>query len=248
MSLNLLIAPDFAPERFAGWHMLNTLLQKRANLQIHLLTPASATEQSEMIAQGKADILYANPFDAVELIREKGYRVVVRPTAKPDEMVIATGVHAPIKDLSDLTAGCRIAMADNRDVKLIGLRLLEAVDLTENDITWQITENYQAAARAVIKQEADAAFFLAEIFHSLSRLTLSQLSVLIESDLNDITHVLLVKQDFEATDALVQALLSLNNDNEGMAVLSELGLPQGFETMSQEDGEFMVDLMETLLD
>ena len=28
MTINLLIAPDFAPERFAGWHMLNTLLQK----------------------------------------------------------------------------------------------------------------------------------------------------------------------------------------------------------------------------
>jgi hypothetical protein len=25
--LEFLIAPDFAPERFAGWHMLNTLLQ-----------------------------------------------------------------------------------------------------------------------------------------------------------------------------------------------------------------------------
>ena len=41
MTLNLLIAPDFAPERFAGWHMLNTLLQKRSGLQLHLLTPAS---------------------------------------------------------------------------------------------------------------------------------------------------------------------------------------------------------------
>ena len=28
MTINLLIDPDFAPERFAGWHMLNTLLQK----------------------------------------------------------------------------------------------------------------------------------------------------------------------------------------------------------------------------
>ena len=33
-------------------------------------------------------------------------------------------------------------MADNRDVKLIGLRLLEAVDLLETDITWKVTETY----------------------------------------------------------------------------------------------------------
>lgn len=28
MAHNFLIAPDFSPERFAGWHMFNTLLQK----------------------------------------------------------------------------------------------------------------------------------------------------------------------------------------------------------------------------
>ena len=35
MTINLLIAPDFAPERFAGWHMLNTLLQKKSGIHIH---------------------------------------------------------------------------------------------------------------------------------------------------------------------------------------------------------------------
>jgi hypothetical protein len=29
MTHNFLIAPDFAPQRFAGWHMLNTTLQRR---------------------------------------------------------------------------------------------------------------------------------------------------------------------------------------------------------------------------
>ena len=29
MTLNFLVAPDFSPERFAGWHMLNTVLQRR---------------------------------------------------------------------------------------------------------------------------------------------------------------------------------------------------------------------------
>lgn len=248
MILNLLIAPDFAPERFAGWHMLNTLLQKRADLHIHLETPASATEQTDLIAKGNIDAIYANPFDAAHLIREKGYQVVARPSGKPDEMVIAAGANSAIKTLADLKAGCKIAMADNRDVKLIGLRLLESVDLGDSDIEWQVTENYQAAVRAAIKGEADAAFFLADVYHSLSRLTLSQLNVLIESDLSDITHVLLVKDSFDKKAELTQALLSLTQDDDGKAVLEELGMPAGFEAMSEEDGEFMIDLMETLLD
>ena len=42
MKLNFLVAPDFAPERFAGWHMLNSLLQSRTGLHMHLMTPATA--------------------------------------------------------------------------------------------------------------------------------------------------------------------------------------------------------------
>jgi hypothetical protein len=34
-------------------------------------------------------------------------------------------------------------------------------------------------------------------------------------------------------------------DNE---VLDALGLPNGFEAMNQEEAEFMIDLMDTLLD
>ncbi|WP_395147272.1 PhnD/SsuA/transferrin family substrate-binding protein [Moraxella atlantae] len=248
MKLNLLIAPDFAPERFAGWHMLNTLLQKRADVHIHLLTPASAQEQSEQIAAQNVAIVYANPFDAAAMIRDHGYVAVARPKGKSDEMVISAKADGAIQTLEDLKPGCTIAMADNRDVKLIGLRLLEAVDLTENDIEWHITETYQAAARELIQGKADAAFFLSEVYHTLSRLTLSQMQILIESDLSDITHVVLTKSDFAERQKFVDALLALGQSSEGQDVLKELGMPEGFEAMSEEDGEFMIDLMDTLMD
>ena len=48
MTLNFLVAPDFAPERFAGWHLLNTVLQKRSGLGLHLMTPATAAEQAAL--------------------------------------------------------------------------------------------------------------------------------------------------------------------------------------------------------
>lgn len=245
---NMLIAPDFSPERFAGWHMFNTLIQKRANLNMHLNIPASHAEQTQIIGAGDIQIIYANPFDAATLIREKGYRAVARPIGKSDEMVIASAANSDISRLEDIQAGATIAMADNRDVKLIGLRLLEAVDLEEADLCWDITETYQAAARKVIKGDAQAAFFLAEIFHSFSRLTKTQLSVLIESDLADISHVLLIKEGFADSQIFIEAILNLHNDDDGKEALSELGMPQGFEAMSEEDGEFMIDLMQTLLD
>ncbi|MFZ2842843.1 PhnD/SsuA/transferrin family substrate-binding protein [Psychrobacter sp.] len=245
---NMLIAPDFSPERFAGWHMFNILIQKRANLNMHLNMPASHGEQEALIKAGDMQVIYANPFDAATLIREQGYRAVARPIGKSDEMVIAASSNSDINALEDLAHGATIAMADNRDVKLIGLRLLEAVDLEETDLSWSVTETYQAAARQVIKGDAQAAFFLAEIFHSFSRLTKAQLSVLIESDLADISHVLLIKEGFPDTDILMNAILNLHNDDDGKEALAELGMPQGFEAMDEEDAEFMIDLMETLMD
>ena len=245
---NMLIAPDFSPERFAGWHMFNTLIQKRANLNMHLNIPTSHAEQETVISEGDIQVIYANPFDATTLIREHGYHAVARPIGKSDEMVIAAAANSDINSLDDIKAGATIAMADNRDVKLIGLRLLEAVDIEEADLNWSVTETYQAAARQVIKGEAQAAFFLAEIFHSFSRLTKAQLSVLIESDLADISHVLLIKDGFPDTDILIDAILNLHNDDDGKEALTELGMPQGFEAMNEEDAEFMIDLMQTLLD
>lgn len=245
---NMLIAPDFSPERFAGWHMFNTLIQKRANLNMHLNIPTSHAEQETVISEGDIQVIYANPFDAATLIREHGYHAVARPIGKSDEMVIAAAANSDINSLDDIKAGATIAMANNRDVKLIGLRLLEAVDIEEADLNWSVTETYQAAARQVIKGEAQAAFFLAEIFHSFSRLTKAQLSVLIESDLADISHVLLIKDGFPDTDILMDAILNLYNDNDGKEALTELGMPQGFEAMNEEDAEFMIDLMQTLLD
>ena len=245
---NMLIAPDFSPERFAGWHMFNTLIQKRANLNMHLNIPTSHAEQETVISEGDIQVIYANPFDATTLIREHGYHAVARPIGKSDEMVIAAAANSDINSLDDIKAGATIAMADNRDVKLIGLRLLEAVDIEEADLNWSVTETYQAAARQVIKGDAQAAFFLAEIFHSFSRLTKAQLSVLIESDLADISHVLLIKDGFPDTDILMDAILNLHNDDDGKEALTELGMPQGFEAMNEEDAEFMIDLMQTLLD
>ena len=249
MNINVLIAPDFAPEHFAGWHMLNTLMQRKTGLALRLLTPASASEQAQLITDGKADIIYANPFDAASMVRDSGYVALVRPINKVNEMVIAAHAESPVASSRELKPGSKVALTDNKDVKLIGLRLLEPADLTEADINWQVVESYQAAARMVIKGEADACFMLAEAFHSLSRLTLTQLKPLIESKLADITHVLLIHPRMgDGLDRLRDALLPLAGTPDGQPVLDALGMPQGFEAMSTEDAEFMIDLMDTLLE
>jgi phosphonate transport system substrate-binding protein len=249
MTLNFMIAPDFAPERFAGWHMLNTTLQRRSGIGLHLLTPASAHEQAELLTAGKADLVYANPFDATDMIRTHGYIPFARPSQRFDEMVIATGAESGVMSVDDLKPGCRIALTENKDVKLIGLRLLEPADLNESLVEWVPVDSYQAAARRAIKGEVEAAFFLADAYASLTRMTRSQLRVMVESAISDISHVVLAHPRVEGDlPRITQALLGVGTQAGDVDVLDALGLPHGFEPMTQEEAEFMIDLMDTLLD
>ena len=249
MTLNFLIAPDFSPERFAGWHMLNTLLQRRSGMKLHLLTPASPQEQAGLFAGGSVDLVYANPFDAADLMRQQGYVPFARPTGKSDEMVIATAAESALQRLEDIRPGSRIALTDNKDVKLIGLRLLEPADLTEALVEWVPVDNFQAVARLILKGEVQAGFLLAESYASLTRMTRSQLRVLVESRISDISHVVLAHPRMAGDlPGLSQALLGIGSEPADRDVLGALGLPGGFEAMSQEDAEFMIDLMDTLLD
>jgi phosphonate transport system substrate-binding protein len=249
MTLNFLIAPDFSPERFAGWHMLNTLLQRRSGIQLHLLTPASPAEQAVILSDDKADLVYANPFDAADMIRNKGYIPFARPAERFDEMVIATASESGLQKLEDIQPGSRIALTDNKDVKLIGLRLLEPADLNESLIEWVPVDSFQAAARLAIKGQVQASFFLAEAYASLTRLTRSQLRVLVESRISDISHVVLAHPRLAAELPVIsQALLGIGLQPGDSDVLEALGLPKGFEPMTQEEAEFMIDLMDTLLD
>ena len=246
---NLLIAPDFPPEHFGGWHIFNTTLRRDTDNNIHLLTPHSAEEQQQMLEQNQVDIIYANPFDAASLIRDKNFLPVVKPVKNPDEMVIAAGSASGLVKLTDLKKGMKIAITNNRDVKLIGLRLLEAANLTEADLEWVEVPSFQAAARHAIQGKADAAFFVASSFHSLSEMTKNQMAVLIESHITDITHVILMHpEQSEFLPTVRQSIINMKDTDAGRRVLSELNMPDGFEELTEEETEFMIDLMETLLD
>ena len=123
--LELTVSPDFSPEHIAGWYVFNTWLQRRLGERIHLELYEDFAAQRQAIAADKVDLIYANPYDAAMLVREKGFVAIAAPRDCPDEVVIAVPADSPAQSVEDLQPGLRLAVTRDPDVNLIGMILLE---------------------------------------------------------------------------------------------------------------------------
>jgi phosphonate transport system substrate-binding protein len=240
------VSPDFPTKRMSGWFIFNTWLQRSLDLHIHLELYQDFDGQRRAIAAGQVDIIHANPYDASMLVREKGFVPVVRPTGKSDECIVAVAAGATTKAVEDLQPGCRVASTDDPDVNLVGMIMLEPADLDRNNTQLVRVDSYPLVAKALMRGDADAGFFLAEAFDELSNLVRSQLRPVVHSQVNDISHVLLVGPRLaHRRDDMRQLLLGMSSVAKGRDILADLGFG-AWENMDKEDTEFMIDLMDTL--
>lgn len=249
MTLNLTVSPDFSPDHIAGWYVFNTWLQRRLGDRIHLELYDDFASQRQAISEDKVDIIFANPFDAAMLVREKGFEAIATPAGKRDEVVIATSAESAFEKIEDLQPGTRVCETQDPDVNLIGTILLEPADLKPSNISILHAATYVLVAKHLLQGKADIGFFLKEAYDDLSQVIRKNLRVLVTSQISVVRHVLLVGPRMQdRKDELRQLLLGMDKDlPQGPGVLESLGFT-GWESQNEEDTEFMIDLMDTLLD
>ena len=248
MTFNLTVSPDFSPDHITGWYVFNTWLQRKLGCRIHLELYDDFDTQRKAIAEDKVDLIFANPFDAAMLVRDKGFTALACPEGKRDEVVIVANIDSPIEKIEDLKPGVRVCETQDPDVNLIGTILLEPADLTKDSIQVLPAANYVLVARHLMQGKADIGFFLKEAYDDLSQIIRKNLKVLVTSQISVVRHVLLIgpqMQEYQQT--LQDALVAMSQDAQGQGVLENLGF-SGWEAQTHEDTEFMIDLMDTLLD
>jgi len=248
MSYVMTVSPDFSPDHIAGWYIFNTYLQRQLDLPIHLELYNNFEEQRKAIANNEIDLIFANPYDASMLVREKGFTAIAAPENSSDEAIIAVRQDSQITGVEDLKEGTRIATTDDPDVNMMGMIMLEPADLNKENTSTIIVDSYPLVAKQLLQGDADIGFFLDESFDSLSKFVKEQLSCLIRSQIFVIRHVMLAGPKLEEHhQAFKDVLLNMQNDEKGPGVLKSLGL-SAWENQDHEDTEFMIDLMETLVD
>lgn len=247
MAYNFTISPDFGPEHLAGWYVFNTWLQRVLGIAIHLEIYPDFNVQRRAIANNQVDLIFANPYDASMLVREKGFIPLVRLREKSDEAIIAVSADRKIRAVEELSPGISVATTDDPDVHMMGMIMLEPANLTANNVTIQKCDSYVVVAKQVLRGVCDAGIFLAEAFEDLSSVVRQQLQVLVRSDIQVVHHSLLVGPALVGySDRIREVLLAMSEDEKGRGVLGSLGF-EAWEVEDQEAMEFMIDLMDTLL-
>lgn len=246
MSMFFTVSPDFSPDHIPGWYIFNTWFQRQTGEAIHLEMFDDFQSQRLAIQQDKVDLIYANPFDAAMLVREKGFSPVVRAKGVADEAVIAVSTANSVGDVAELASGTRVAFTDDPDVRLMGMIMLEPADLDNSNIVSVTADTYVLVAKQLLKGEADVGIFLAEAYDGLSSVIRKQLKVLVRSQISVVHHALMVgPRLLHRRDDFRQLLVDMDQDEKGLGVLTSLGF-SAWEAVDDEEMEFMIDLMDTL--
>lgn len=246
MIYHFTVSPDFNPDRISGWYIFNTWLQKHLETPIHLELYNDFSSQQQAVREDRIDLIYANPYDAAMLVREKGFLPIARPTGLQDEGVIVVRQNHPARAIEDLSSGIRVATTLDPDVNMICMIMLEPADLNITNIQRITCDSYVLVAKEVLRGTADIGFILKDSYEEFSKMLRSQLRPLVVSSIHDIYHTLLVgPQMAERHEDLQMLLVNMEHYDKGAGVLNSLGF-SGWETVEQEDMEFMIDLMDTL--
>ena len=241
MTFSFTVSPDFNAKYLPGWFVVNTWLQRQLGEGIHLETFDDFDSLHAALRDDSIDLIYANPFDAARLVRDHGFLAVARPHQRPDEAVVAVRADSMVKAVEDLLPGTRIATTDNPDVHMMCMIMIEPADLDASNVFQQQRPSYVLVAKSLLTGEADVG-----LFDELSATVRNDLRVLVRSQIQVVSHVLLVHPRIANRIApLRQCLLSMADDMRGRAALDDVGIRR-WESVEQEDVEFMIDLMTAL--
>lgn len=241
------VSPDFTPDHLSGWFIFNTWLQRTLDAHFHLQLYDDFQSQREAILADKIDLIYANPFDASMLVREKGFRPLARFGNVADEAIIAVSASSPYFKVEDLRPGIKLATTDDPDVHMMGMIMIEPAELDKNNIEMVNCDNYVLVAKQLIKHAADAGIFLHDAFNDLSSVIRKELRVLVSSQIHVVHHSLMIgPKIMEYREPLLEALLAMQDCEKGKGILQAMGC-DSWQTVEDEEMEFMIDLMDTLM-
>ena len=247
MTYGLAVGPDVHVRDLADWFVLGARLQRTLSMPFRVSVYDDVDELHRAYRSGTVDLVLANAADTAVLVREQGFRPLLRPRGVADEACIVAAAASLFARVEDLARPLAVAATGAPDVDRICRILLEPADLSADDLRTVACRNYTLVAKAVLTGQVHVGFFLKAAFDDLTPAVRAGLRELISSQIHVVSHCLLAGPALAPFgDALAGLIEGLADEEAAQRLLVGLGAPLGWERVSAEDVEFMIDLMDAL--
>lgn len=204
-----------------GWFFCNNYVQRKLahNVRIDVAPPAQTFD----VDASAAHLLFVKPFDACHLIRQRGYRALVRPVDDADEVVIVSRAAETRRHLTEF-AGARVATALAKSfVYLLGRHLCDESGLDSSRLAIEFTGNEIKGLMQLLRGQVDLLFMLQRTYRELSDLSRRDTRVLDASQTQFAYHLVCADPAIAPLhEPLRQLWTGMANDPAGAGVLREL--------------------------
>ena len=204
--------------QLSGWYLLNTYLQRRLQRAVHFEQVPAGRE----IGREAVDLLFAKPFEACAVIRERQFVPLLRPSNDADEVVIVMRAADP-RPLAE-TQGVRAVTASQGSfVYLLGRFLCDENGLDSTGYQYHFAGNEIKALQMLLKEQADVLFMLKKTYYGLSNLTRANTRVVDESHTEFAFHLLCAAPEIsEIHGSLSSIFLGMGDDDQGRSILKDI--------------------------
>ncbi len=246
MDIRFTVSPDFSPEKAAAWGAFGAWLGGRLERELVFEPYAGFASQREAVEEDRVDLIYATPFDAAMLVREKGFAPIVKPRDRADEALIAVGMDDPASSIFDLDRHAVVAGAGDAELTRIGLLLLQPADVGQQHEAILVFDSYPELAQALSRRAAGVGIFLKQAYYELPEMLRAGIRPLVTSEIHVVHHQLMCAPRLaDDHDRLRGALEDMEREADGRAILGRLGMT-GWDPVASEESDFTIDLMEAL--
>jgi anti-anti-sigma regulatory factor len=221
-------------QQMNGWYFLNTHLQRRLSLMARLAFADNLLGGREA-ASLLPELVYARPFDAIQLIARQGYRPLAGPSNQSDEVTVLARAGDARTQLAEFSGARAVAATRDSFVYLLGRYLLDDAGVPSDAMDYRFPGHEIKAVQMLLKGEADLLFMDTENYQHLSGMTRRMLKELDRSEARFAFHLwCLSPRRAELAWPLRDFLLSMGADEQGRQILGELGVAGWVEPAAED--------------
>ncbi|WP_129629610.1 PhnD/SsuA/transferrin family substrate-binding protein [Candidatus Oscillochloris fontis] len=220
-NIKFMVCPHDTVRNPDGWYRLVQFLTSHYELSLHFEMSLDFSEFRE--AMMNADLVYANPTDAINLIDQHGMKPLMRPADTYDEALIVTGPDGDLPDVSAIN-GAMVASVENLLPTRIGLKCMEGKGIKPAGILHR--DSWLSVVRSVWNGEAPFGIVYRDAYEELSQQGRDMVRILGETEERSAFHMFVARPVLHQDLAtLLPSLTEMHNDPDGASILKEISIP-----------------------